>query len=211
MGKLTKPSGHDPVVVTKDADGFLAAIKVSDRVELENVRLMSCRCEHRRFVPRGEKTLSMKRHAEGKLDEKASRVFVMVDFSLDVFVSGEDSSNPFATLVATFLLVYCIKDYEGITQECIDQFAETNGVYNAWPYWREFIQSTGARMSLPNLTVPVLRLGKPVLSPSAVTSTKVPEATSKTGKAIGSKAKAPAGRKAVASKSMSAKEKTKGK
>jgi len=37
-------------------------------------------------------------------------------------------------------------------------FARTNGIYNAWPYWREFVQNMIARMNLPPLVIPVFRL-----------------------------------------------------
>jgi len=59
----------------------------------------------------------------------------------------------------------------------VRHFAETNGLYNAWPYWREFVQNTAARMSLPGLTVPVLRLGRSQPRPSALPAetTALPE------------------------------------
>jgi len=33
-----------------------------------------------------------------------------------------------------------------------------NPISNAWPYWREFVQSMGARMGFPALTVPLLEI-----------------------------------------------------
>lgn len=38
-------------------------------------------------------------------------------------------------------------------------FAQTNGVFNAWPYWREFIQSMSTRMQLPPIVLPPFRMG----------------------------------------------------
>jgi preprotein translocase subunit SecB len=31
-----------------------------------------------------------------------------------------------------------------------------NGIYNIWPYWREYVQTTTSRLGLPPLTLPVL-------------------------------------------------------
>jgi hypothetical protein len=40
--------------------------------------------------------------------------------------------------------------------EDVRAFAEYNSTFNAWPYWREFVQSMCARMGLPQVVVPVL-------------------------------------------------------
>ena len=42
--------------------------------------------------------------------------------------------------------------------EELDAFGQVNAVFNAWPYWRELVQSSLARMSMPLLAVPVFRL-----------------------------------------------------
>ena len=33
-----------------------------------------------------------------------------------------------------------------------------NPISNAWPYWREFVQSMSSRMGFPALTVPLLEI-----------------------------------------------------
>ena len=54
-----------------------------------------------------------------------------------------------------------MKSFEGINDEHLHAFSATNGVFNAWPYWREFVQNTTARMGLPTpVIVPVFRLGE---------------------------------------------------
>lgn len=40
-------------------------------------------------------------------------------------------------------------------------FARINGIYNAWPYFREVVQSTVSRMGLPPLVIPVYRVPSP--------------------------------------------------
>ena len=62
--------------------------------------------------------------------------------------------------------------------EDLNAFAEINGVYNVWPYWREVVQNTFARMSLPPVTLPLYKVsslkkaldevgGKPQEKPAA--------------------------------------------
>lgn len=35
----------------------------------------------------------------------------------------------------------------------LDKFAKINGIYHAWPYWREFVQNCTTRAGLPPLTL----------------------------------------------------------
>jgi hypothetical protein len=57
---------------------------------------------------------------------------------------------------AEFALRYRLTQQGVHDSNSVDAFAKMNGVYNAWPYWREFVQSTVARMGLPPLVVGVL-------------------------------------------------------
>jgi hypothetical protein len=49
----------------------------------------------------------------------------------------------------------------------LNAFAKVNGVFNAWPYFREIVQSTMQRMDLPPVILPVYRVpqAKPQADP----------------------------------------------
>ena len=49
-------------------------------------------------------------------------------------------------------------------------FARTNGLYSCWPYLREFVASSAARLGLPRIALPVWRIPK-VLPPEGQFST----------------------------------------
>ena len=49
-------------------------------------------------------------------------------------------------------------DEESFSSEELEAFGEVNAVFNAWPYWRELVQASLARMLLPPLTLPVFRV-----------------------------------------------------
>ena len=59
-------------------------------------------------------------------------------------------------LEAEFALRYRLNTGEPVDDNNVEAFAKMNGVYNAWPYWREFVQSSVARMGLPPLVVGVI-------------------------------------------------------
>lgn len=55
-----------------------------------------------------------------------------------------------------FVLIYSSE--QELTDEIFEIFAVRNVMLNVWPFFREFVQSTVARMGLPLLTLPLLKL-----------------------------------------------------
>ncbi|HKV23946.1 MAG TPA: hypothetical protein VJN93_05085 [Candidatus Acidoferrum sp.] len=70
----------------------------------------------------------------------------------------EAAKEPAISITATFLAEYQLA--EGFEPSPAEQkaFMEANAVFNCWPYWREFVKSTTARMNLPPLTLPFFRV-----------------------------------------------------
>ncbi len=65
-----------------------------------------------------------------------------------------------------FLLQYRVpedrQDLAGaLDREAVGAFAHFNSAFNAWPYWREYVQSMTQRLGLPPVTIPILRVPKP--------------------------------------------------
>lgn len=54
---------------------------------------------------------------------------------------------------ALFSANYSINDSKRPSEKAIRVFAEENGLYHVWPYWREFIQSTCSRVGIPPVPV----------------------------------------------------------
>jgi hypothetical protein len=93
-------------------------------------------------------------------------VIVIPKFQLRAFNESE-SGKPIINIDASFLLTYKVKDFDGLTKRGFGAFGDINGIYNAWPYWREFVQNTIGRMGLPTLTIPVFRIAGSKESPPA--------------------------------------------
>lgn len=49
-------------------------------------------------------------------------------------------------------------DTDAPSGEVLEKFGQHNAIFNTWPYWREYLQSQLARMSLPTFMLPVFRL-----------------------------------------------------
>lgn len=85
---------------------------------------------------------------------------VRVQLSLKIRATGEAQPDLVA-LSGVFRLVYTSSEMKDLPKEALAHFANTNAVHNAWPYWREFVQNMIARMGLPALTLPLLKLQPP--------------------------------------------------
>lgn len=130
---------------------------VSDRVQIRDVRLMSCSCKQMPAAMSGKKSYDITSSTDVQLNEDQGFIVVIAKFHFEASI-GKKSQQPVLTMDASFVLTYQIDRFEGLTEEGFEQFANLNGIYNAWPYWREFVQNMIGRMGLPPLTIPVFRI-----------------------------------------------------
>lgn len=151
-------------VVTKE-NKIKAGLLVSDRVKLKDVRLIGSKCDQIPEATLGKKTFAIDYSTEVQVDRKSGYVIVIAKFHFKAFTDSKFAKSkvqkPVVVIEASFLLAYKIENFEGLTQEGFELFANLNGIYNAWPYWREFVQNSIARMGLPSLAIPVFRIVKP--------------------------------------------------
>jgi hypothetical protein len=107
-------------------------------------------------------------------DKKLS--FILCNFRVIAFSSAA-ADKPVMKIEASFCTSYVHeslpdespdKDINNLIDE-FDYFVAINPIANAWPYWREFVQSMSTRMGFPALTVPLLEIA---LKKSATKGTK---------------------------------------
>jgi len=151
--------------VVKRENKIKAGLLVSDRVELKDVRLIGSKCDQIPEATLGKKTFAIDHSTEVQVDRKSGYIIVIAKFHFKAFAESKVAKSkvqkPVVVIEASFLLAYKIENFEGLTQEGFEQFANLNGIYNAWPYWREFVQNTIVRMGLPSLSIPVFRIVEP--------------------------------------------------
>ncbi len=130
------------------------AVEVAEGVEIRDVMFLRFAAEHHPEVCRDAMYLHQEVEAEGARRDGGIRVEVRCRLE----AVAEDQERPGVTVSADIRLEYDCEDAERFSERHLRAFAETNGVYNAWPYWREFVQNAVARMQLPPLVLPVFRL-----------------------------------------------------
>jgi hypothetical protein len=104
-------------------------------------------------------------------DGTQRRVQYIVDTGLRVLKPGIEATKQdptpddiFADISAKFVVRYLITADDNPTQEMLKAFAD-NAVHHMWPYWREFLQATTARLRLPSIILP-MRVVQTVQSPA---------------------------------------------
>lgn len=82
----------------------------------------------------------------------------------------EGEAPPAAAVVeidCAFRVEYALRPGFEPSDAQIEAFQEGNAIFNAWPYFREYLQSTLQRMGLPTFTLPFLRLQPRADAPKA--------------------------------------------
>lgn len=84
-------------------------------------------------------------------------LYVFVDLRFSAAPEGEDAEGDGAIvqLEATYLLAYGLPSARTYPADALQHFAELNGAYNVWPYWRELVQTVSGRVGLGAIVVPV--------------------------------------------------------
>ena len=90
-----------------------------------------------------------------------TRIAVLVRFRFSAIREGRENDGPCVDMEATFVVSYGAENLTGLGAENFSSFGALNGVFNAWPYWRELLHNLTLRMGLPAFVLPVLRIGSP--------------------------------------------------
>jgi len=134
----------------------LAAV-VSPRVQIVGIRLAHSNTSSAPPPPETPLRIEHGLNGEAEANRDSNQIAVRVSFMVRANAAdGSEAAEAAFHVEAAFHLGYTINSFDGISDEHVQAFGKMNGVYNAWPYWREYVQSTTVRMGFPPLTLPVL-------------------------------------------------------
>jgi hypothetical protein len=136
------------------------AARAAARLEIEQVRFLhfSALTGYNGFELLPEKITPKIGFTTPTFQVHDRRVCITTTFLMRLLAQTE-SAKPAFDLRATAELLYRISE-EGsdLEAEDIDEFARINAPFNAWPYWRELVQSALARLNLPVSPLPLFRI-----------------------------------------------------
>ena len=132
--------------------------KVGQVVEIFGIELLGAHFDRKQEGPLPESAEPDTRptftlNVDWKRSDDQSMIGCGITFATDF---GEQDA-PY-NVVARFRLTYSVPPGTALTDDEIENFAHWNAVFNAWPYWREYLSSTINRAGLPRFAVPVMKL-----------------------------------------------------
>jgi len=74
----------------------------------------------------------------------------------------EANTTKQVSISAHIQLVYQIDNMSDLIEDDVILFGKVNGIYNAWPYLREYVRSAVTRLGLPSFDLPLLNIGMAV-------------------------------------------------
>lgn len=138
--------------------------RVTAVAQIGDVRLQQATARRRiRHVSEvGDKAVVAVSHGARIVGEQSQDGTFVVVAGVETRVSPSDDPKavPYVQVKVSFEVSYRLPDGFSATRQELEEFARVNAVFNVWPYFREFIQSTTARMGLPPIVLPLYRVPK---------------------------------------------------
>ncbi len=167
--RLEASPGSAQEAAPAEASSLELAIPVSERVQLLAITLAECSVTRNRTVNLSKQDLEVIVDIGGvtvAVDRDHDVLLITQGFELlgtKPIIASEElttsaTDREVLVITASFELEYRAERLREFSEEALLAFAQTNGVFNAWPYWREFVQSTTARMGTKPIVVPLFRL-----------------------------------------------------
>ena len=134
--------------------------EITPHIQIEDVRLVrfAGRVDQESLAEAPQRIRARITH-KSQCDQKGADLTAHIRF--DLFGGQpQDLAKRLVEVSATFRLDYHLTKSFQLSPQQRHAFAQVNVIYNAWPYWRELVQSTLARMGIPPLIVPVFRIDR---------------------------------------------------
>src|ERR1039457_644899 len=174
--------------IEQDKEHAQSAIAFHTRANISEVRLVDARVRCSMAIEDAafplESTLQFRAedHVVGN-----QKVKIGTRFRFHVTTGSKGPKKPVFLVECRFDTDYELrKGYEPSNEE-ITAFKDAHAIFNTWPFFREFLNTTATRMGYPAPTVPFLRIVPKVTSvkeigPAQVEASKVPKKERKQNK-----------------------------
>jgi hypothetical protein len=146
-GVKAKTAPPPPAAPTADPERLRLVGRVAAVATIQAVLLKELKSERMDELPKGD--LSATNAVTVGFGVRERGLYVTIRFVYK-------TEPPALSIDAIFNLHYRLDEER--TQQEMEAFAQINGVFNAWPYWRELVQSTASRMLVAVPAVPPLRI-----------------------------------------------------
>lgn len=145
------------LLIEQDAEDAKLAFGVHQNSSLRQIRLVRAKMTSTLRPESADDPLEIAFQHKSKQVDSPPRCFrVSVVFKMNGKREGDEAVP--VSVECDFEADYELADGFTLSPEAARAFKDGNAVFNMWPYFREYLQSSLQRMGLPVLTAPFLRL-----------------------------------------------------
>ena len=151
-----------PIIIEQDISDTRMAVEVHQSTSISRIRLVRAKLAAPLLDPTtdtaNQDPISVKFTFRSKA-LKAPAGVLRIEIGFKMTGAQPDSSTPVVSVDCAYAVDYTITR-EGFTPsaEQVKAFKDGNAIFNVWPYFREYLQSSLVKMGLPPLTAPFLCL-----------------------------------------------------
>lgn len=144
------------IIIEQDEKEFRAASEFSTHAELDRVTLVHAAVEKASNIGSLSRPFELSFDYEpGVAAVKSGCANLQVRFD---FRAADAAHNEAVTVKCTLEASYSLAENYSPETDVVHAFHSANAVFNSWPFFREYVQSTVLRMNMPAPPVPLLRL-----------------------------------------------------
>ena len=146
------------IYIQQSPDEVRQSFNLQRRAEIISVRLSTASIDSRPQPEESRQELSVS-VGHTCVAEMVTDGTLLTNIDFALFASPQDESVRIFEVKCRFQVTYQLEPGYQPTPEEISAFSSANAVFNAWPYFREFVQNTCLRMGFPGTpSVPFLKL-----------------------------------------------------
>ena len=160
MKKLSKASKPATTLEVTAADKKAAQALIK-MVSLQHMMLTSSETElDAEFLPDDRQPMSLITKLEGTTATRNgdNGEVLFCGLRLLALAGDENRDRPAVRVFAEYGLIYEIAGEFEATEVALNEFARHQALFNVWPFFREFVQSSILRMGLPGAFLPLRHL-----------------------------------------------------
>ena len=137
------------------SDEYLSLVQALD---LAGISLVKCSAKRQ-----GQADLDRDLDANFQLKSAHRIASTEIDFRFKFLCTISQDEAPVAEILATYVASFESAEGHNGDVEMVRQYAQDVAVMAVYPYYREFVQSTAARLDLPGFTMGLVKRGEIVL------------------------------------------------
>ena len=152
------------IVIEQSHETAKLAFELHRNVELKAIRLTDSKLSSTRFIQAPAGAIGIAIDFESKqLTAPAGAISLQVGFKMAGTESPDEpeatrNEEPMVTVSCSYDVEYVVREGFQPSKAQIDAFREGNAIFNVWPYFREYLQSSLQRMGFPPFVAPFLKI-----------------------------------------------------